>query len=83
MAAMNVPFIVQRRVRAVTERFPRTDGSGFDDVVLNWGAFLTNGGYSGACVRGMDDPDAGVSGDSPSEPSSALAGGGKGYVASR
>jgi hypothetical protein len=62
IAAVNGPFIVQRRVRATTERFPKTDGSGFDDVVLNWGAFLTNGGYSGACVRGMHDPDVGVVG---------------------
>ncbi len=62
-AALAGEFIVQRRVRPVTERFPSTDGSGsLDDVVLNWGVFPTNGGYAGACVRGMDDPDVGVVG---------------------
>ncbi len=61
--AVNAPFIVQRRVRAVTQRFPAADGSGaLEDVVLNWGVFLTNAGYSGACVRGVADADVGVVG---------------------
>lgn len=62
-AAVGGPYIVQRRVRAVTERFSPADGSSaLEDVVLNWGVFLTNAGYSGACIRGMADADAGVVG---------------------
>jgi hypothetical protein len=42
---------------------PSTDGSGsLDDVVLDGGVFLTDGGYAGARVRGMDAPDAGAVG---------------------
>jgi hypothetical protein len=56
-AAMNEPFVLQRRVRPVPELFP-ADG-GLEPYVLTWGAFLCGPGYGGMWVRGTTDPDTG------------------------
>ncbi|HEY6275259.1 MAG TPA: hypothetical protein VIX86_02905 [Streptosporangiaceae bacterium] len=57
-AAMNGPFVLQRRIRPVAELFPAADGP--EPWVLWWGAFLGAPGYGGAIVRGSTDPDAGI-----------------------
>jgi hypothetical protein len=57
-AAMYRPFVVQRRIRPVPERFPGEQPS--TDWVLTWGAFLAHGGYAGAFIRGSADPGGGV-----------------------
>ncbi|MFD8978439.1 hypothetical protein [Streptomyces sp. NPDC059564] len=55
------PYIVQRRVRPVTEEFPAGDGTrDTESMVLNWGIFLAGHGYGGAFVRGTTDLDGGV-----------------------
>lgn len=60
-AAVGGPFVVQRRVRPVAQRFGSTDGSGeTQEMVLNWGVFLTEAGYGGSIVRGTADPDVGI-----------------------
>jgi hypothetical protein len=59
-------YILQERVRPVAESFPRRDGTGVEDVFINWGVFLVDpestdsGGYGGCLLRGTTDPDAGV-----------------------
>ncbi len=59
--ALGGPYIVQQRVRPVTEEFPVGDGSGrTEPVVLNWGVFLAGRGYGGSFIRGIADPEAGV-----------------------
>ncbi|ELS54480.1 hypothetical protein [Streptomyces viridochromogenes] len=59
--ALGGPYIVQRRVRPMTEDFPVGDGSGrTEPVVLNWGVFLAGHGYGGSFIRGIADPEAGV-----------------------
>lgn len=63
-AAMDGPFVVQRRVRPAAEPFP--DGAGgSQDLFLNWGVYLGargagDDGYAGGFVRGSTDPGAGV-----------------------
>lgn len=55
------PYVLQRRVRPVTESFPVAGKPGtVEPVALNWGVFLTRGTYAGAFLRGTTDPDAGV-----------------------
>jgi hypothetical protein len=57
-AAMDGPFVLQRRVQPLAEPFPTE--SGLRPWVLWWGAFLGMQGYGGAIVRGSTDPDAGI-----------------------
>lgn len=57
-AAMDGPFVLQRRIRPVTEPFPAAAGP--EPWALWWGAFLGAPGYGGAIVRGSTDPDAGI-----------------------
>ena len=57
-AAMDSPFVLQRRVRPLAEPFPARSGP--EPWVLWWGAFLGGAGYGGAIVRGSKDPDAGI-----------------------
>ena len=57
-AAMDGPFVLQRRIRPLAEPFPAESGP--QPWVLWWGAFLGASGYGGAIVRGSTDPDAGI-----------------------
>jgi hypothetical protein len=57
-AAMDGPFVLQRRIRPVPEEFPSEQG--MQPWVLTWGAFLAASGYAGQFVRGTTDPDGGV-----------------------
>jgi hypothetical protein len=57
-AAMDGPFVLQRRIRPLAEPFPAEHGS--QPWVLWWGVFLGAPGYGGAIVRGSTDPDAGI-----------------------
>jgi hypothetical protein len=74
-SASGGPFVVQRRVRPVAERFPAAGrcaepgagpaGAGSArsaEMFLNWGVYLVSGGYGGALVRATADPEAGVVG---------------------
>ncbi len=55
------PYVLQRRVRPVTESFPVAGRPGTaEPLALNWGMFLVGGEYAGAYVRGTADPDVGV-----------------------
>jgi len=57
-AAMDGPYVLQRRVHPMAEPFPAAPGP--EPWVLWWGAFLGTPGYGGAIVRGSTDPDAGI-----------------------
>lgn len=57
-AALQQPYVLQRRIRPLTEPFPAEGG--LEPWVLGWGAFLTAAGYGGAIVRGSTDPDIAV-----------------------
>lgn len=57
-AAMNGPYVLQRRIHPLAELFPAAGGP--EPWVLWWGAFLGAPGYGGAIVRGSTDPDAGI-----------------------
>ena len=57
-AAMDGPFVLQRRIRPLAEPFPAENGP--QPWVLWWGVFLGAPGYGGAIVRGSTDPDAGI-----------------------
>jgi len=57
-AAMDGPFVLQRRIRPLAEPFPAESGP--RPWVLWWGAFLGTPGYGGAIVRGSTDPEAGI-----------------------
>ncbi|MFF3878147.1 hypothetical protein [Streptomyces sp. NPDC001978] len=61
LAAAGGPYVVQRRVRPLVERFPVGDGSvQTEPVVVNWGVFMIGHGYGGAFNRGIANPDPGV-----------------------
>ncbi|MCI0687676.1 MAG: hypothetical protein L0Y54_10635 [Sporichthyaceae bacterium] len=57
-AAMDRPFVLQRRIRPEPELFPAEHG--LESWTLIWGAFLTAAGYGGQYIRGTTDPDSGV-----------------------
>jgi hypothetical protein len=60
-AALGDSYVVQERVVPVLERFVddrRPDG--FEQVVLNWGAFSVGSSYSGMCVIGAEADERGV-----------------------
>ncbi|MGE5829263.1 MAG: hypothetical protein ACM30G_13015 [Micromonosporaceae bacterium] len=54
-AAMDQPYVLQRRIHPIPERFPTDDGD--EEWVLTWGAFLVSRGYGGMFVRGSRDLD--------------------------
>lgn len=55
------PYVLQQRVRPVTESFPVAGKPGVvEPLALNWGVFLVGGTYAGTLVRGTADPDVGV-----------------------
>jgi hypothetical protein len=55
------PYILQRRVRPVTEPFPVPGQPGaVEPLALNWGVFLVGDRYAGTLIRGAADPDVGV-----------------------
>jgi hypothetical protein len=60
-AGLRGRFVVQRRVRPGTERFP-ADGTiaGTDELALNWGVILADAKYAGTMVRALPGPDPGV-----------------------
>jgi len=58
-AAMDGPYVLQRRIHAVPEPFPAA-GGGVEPMLLNWGVFLLERGYGGAIVRGSTDLDGSV-----------------------
>lgn len=57
-AAMGQPYVLQRRIHAVAEKFPTDTGT--EEWTLSWGAFLVSRGYGGMWLRGSRDPDATV-----------------------
>ncbi|HEY7143968.1 MAG TPA: hypothetical protein VH637_06945 [Streptosporangiaceae bacterium] len=61
-AAMDGPYVLQRRIRPEPELFPAGAGPGPDlePWTLTWGIFLGTGGYAGAFVRGSAEPGGGV-----------------------
>jgi glutathionylspermidine synthase len=60
-AAVGGPYVLQRRVRPVTEPFPEPGPPGtVAPQSLNWGVFLIQDAYAGTIVRGSADPDVGV-----------------------
>ena len=52
-AAVDGPYVLQRRIRAEPEPFPV--GEGVQPMLLNWGVFTVSRGYGGAIVRGSTD----------------------------
>jgi hypothetical protein len=58
--ALGGPYVVQRRVRPVAERFGQPATGSAELCYLNWGVFLVSSGYGGAIVRGSAEPDVGV-----------------------
>jgi hypothetical protein len=54
-AAMDGPYVLQRRVYPTAEWFPADDGP--QQWWINWAAFLGSRGYGGMYVRGSRDPD--------------------------
>jgi hypothetical protein len=56
--AMDGPYILQQRIRAVPEAFPTDDGT--EDWVLTWGALTVASGYGGMWVRGARATESGV-----------------------
>ncbi len=55
------PYILQRRVRPVTEPFPVPGQPGaVEPLALNWGVFMVGDQYAGTLIRGAPDPDVGV-----------------------
>ncbi|KXK62338.1 hypothetical protein AWW66_08905 [Micromonospora rosaria] len=64
--AVDGPWVLQQRVRPVPEPFPVVGGDGYQDVYLNWGAFVADpravggDGYAGCIVRGTVDAQVGV-----------------------
>ncbi|MEU1128630.1 hypothetical protein ABZ383_01995 [Streptomyces sp. NPDC005900] len=60
-AAVDGPYILQRRVRPVPEDFPTPGATGTTEpTVLTWGVFLAGHGYGGAYLRGTPEIDSGV-----------------------
>jgi len=65
-AALDGPYVLQRRVRPVPEFFPADEPDRGQHLFLNWGVFradpaVTGGdGYAGCIVRGSLDPEVGV-----------------------
>jgi hypothetical protein len=57
-AAMDQPYVVQRRIHPVPERFPTDTGT--EEWTLTWGAFMAYRGYGGMFVRGSRDLDGTV-----------------------
>ena len=49
-AAMDGPYVIQRRVRPVPELFPGEDGQ-FTPCIVNWGVFTVVNGYGGVYAR--------------------------------
>ena len=55
------PYVLQRRVRPVTESFPCPGEPGATEpLALNWGVFLIQDRYGGTIVRGSADPEVGI-----------------------
>jgi hypothetical protein len=66
-AAMDRPYVLQRRIRPLPEAFPSdrdpadpAGSAGLADWTLTWGAFMSARGYGGMYVRGSRDPDGTV-----------------------
>jgi hypothetical protein len=57
-AAMDGPFVLQRRIRPLPEMFPAEGGP--QPWVLGWGAFHGIDGYSGMIIRASLNPDVAV-----------------------
>jgi hypothetical protein len=57
-AALDGPYVLQRRIRAAPEPFPAAGGP--EEQVVNWGVFTVGRGYGGAIVRGSTDLGGGV-----------------------
>jgi hypothetical protein len=57
-AAMDSPYILQRRIDPTPELFPTDDG--VEPWVLLWGAFLVANGFGGLWIRGSRELDGAV-----------------------
>jgi hypothetical protein len=61
LACSGGPYVLQRRVRPVTESFPVAGRPGaVEPLALNWGVFMIGDEYAGTLIRGAADPDVGV-----------------------
>ena len=64
IGALDGPYVLQERVRALAEAMPSRDGR--EHVFANWGVFIADpaviggDGYAGCIVRGAPDPEVGV-----------------------
>ncbi|MEO6699954.1 MAG: hypothetical protein ABI140_03555 [Jatrophihabitantaceae bacterium] len=60
-AAMDGPYVLQRRIRPRPEAFPADSAAAsLVDWTLTWGAFMSTNGYGGMYVRGSQDHDGTV-----------------------
>ncbi|MBC6446096.1 hypothetical protein [Actinokineospora xionganensis] len=65
-AAMDEPWVLQRRVRPEPEPFPVVGSDTYQDMYMNWGTFVADpravggDGYAGCIVRGTTDAEVGV-----------------------
>lgn len=57
-AAVDGPYVLQARIRAVPELFPAPAGTELQ--LVNWGVFTVSRGFGGAIVRGSTDLGGGV-----------------------
>ncbi|WP_255948794.1 hypothetical protein [Streptomyces odontomachi] len=64
--ALDGPYVLQRRVHPMAERFPGAPGAAPEELYLNWGVFYADpavaggDGYAGCIIRGSLDPQVGV-----------------------
>ena len=60
--AVDRPWVLQRRVRPVTERTPALSpaGLGTTEMDVNWGAFMVGDRYSGMMIRAVPSVDGGL-----------------------
>lgn len=56
--AVDGPYVLQSRIRAVPELFPAPGGT--EPQIVNWGIFTVGRGFGGAIVRGSTDLGGGV-----------------------
>ncbi|MFT7839805.1 ATP-grasp domain-containing protein [Saccharothrix sp. BKS2] len=58
--AVDGPFVVQRRVYPLTERFVADDAPGLRDMVVAYGVLMVGSRYAGMLVRGIPDVHTGI-----------------------
>jgi hypothetical protein len=58
-AAMNGPYVVQRRIHPAPDMMP-VDGGGLEPWILVWGMYMMSGGMAGIWVRGTPGTESTV-----------------------